>query len=128
MPSGRWFHSGSMYYYLCQENNLYVSCPRENVPMEGEKILMSQKQLQRFRVVGLVESGRITLEEAAVKIGVSPWTFGPILCQSSRGSQTTPEWLLEGVSPRPPHRQTSFNGPSGAHPSSPQKSIPCSGG
>jgi predicted DNA-binding protein (UPF0251 family) len=39
--------------------------------MKGEKILMSQKQLQRFRVVGLVESGRITLEEAAVKIGVS---------------------------------------------------------
>jgi len=39
--------------------------------MKGEKILMSQKQLQRFRVVGLVEIGRITLEEAAVKIGVS---------------------------------------------------------
>jgi len=39
--------------------------------MKGEKILMSQKQLQKFRVVGLVESGRITLEEAAVKIGVS---------------------------------------------------------
>ena len=32
---------------------------------------MSRKQLQGFRVVGLVESGRITLEEAAMKIGVS---------------------------------------------------------
>ena len=39
--------------------------------MKGEKILLSQKQLQRFRIVGLVESGRTSLEEAAVKIGVS---------------------------------------------------------
>jgi hypothetical protein len=39
--------------------------------MKGKKILMNQKQLQRFRVVGLVESGRITFEEAAVKIGAS---------------------------------------------------------
>src|SRR4030042_4126552 len=39
--------------------------------MKGEKIVMSQKQVQGLRVVGWVESGRITLEEAAVKIGVS---------------------------------------------------------
>ena len=56
-------------------------------------------------------------------LGYSPRTFGPILCQSSRGSQTAPEWLLEGVSPRPPHRQTSFHGASGAHPCPAQKSI-----
>jgi transposase len=39
--------------------------------MEGEKVLMSQRQLHRFRVVGFVESGRITLKEAAEKMGVS---------------------------------------------------------
>ena len=39
--------------------------------MKGDKVLLSEKQLQRFRVVGLVESGRMNLEEAAVKIGVS---------------------------------------------------------
>jgi len=39
--------------------------------MEGEKVLMSQRQLHRFRVVGFVESGRITLKEAAAKMGVS---------------------------------------------------------
>ena len=32
-----------------------MSCPRENVLMEGEKIELSQRQLQRFRVVGLRE-------------------------------------------------------------------------
>ena len=39
--------------------------------MEGEKILMSQRQLQRWHVMGLVEGGKITLGEAAKKIGVS---------------------------------------------------------
>ena len=29
--------------------------------MEGEKIFMSQRQLQRFEVMGLVEAGKITL-------------------------------------------------------------------
>jgi len=38
-----------------------MSCPRENVPMKGEKIELSQGQLQRFRVIELVEAGRITL-------------------------------------------------------------------
>jgi hypothetical protein len=32
--------------------------------MEGEKILMSQRQLQRWHVMGLVEGGKITLKEA----------------------------------------------------------------
>ena len=39
--------------------------------MEGEKILMSQRQLQRWHVMGLVEGGKITLKEAGEKIGVS---------------------------------------------------------
>jgi len=39
--------------------------------MEGEKILMSQRQLQRWHVMGLVEGGKITLKEAAKKTGVS---------------------------------------------------------
>jgi transposase len=39
--------------------------------MEGEKILMSQRQLQRYQVMGLVEAGKITLKEAADKIGLS---------------------------------------------------------
>ena len=39
--------------------------------MEGEKIELSQGQLQRFRVMGLVEVGRITLREAAGKLGLS---------------------------------------------------------
>jgi transposase len=39
--------------------------------MEGEKILMSQRQLQRLEVMGLVEAGKITLKEGAEKIGMS---------------------------------------------------------
>ncbi len=39
--------------------------------MEGEKIFMSQRQLQRFKVMSLVEAGKITLTEAAEKIGKS---------------------------------------------------------
>lgn len=39
--------------------------------MKGEKIELSQRQLQRFRVMGLVEVGRITLREAAGKMGLS---------------------------------------------------------
>jgi hypothetical protein len=39
--------------------------------MEGEKILVSQRQLQRFEVMGLVEAGKITLKEGAEKIGMS---------------------------------------------------------
>jgi len=33
--------------------------------MEGEKIFMNQKQLQRFQVMDLVEAGEMTLKEAA---------------------------------------------------------------
>jgi len=39
--------------------------------MEGDKITLSQKQLQRLRVMSLVEAGKITLKEAAEKIGRS---------------------------------------------------------
>ncbi len=39
--------------------------------MKGDKILMSQRQLQRYRVMSLVEAGKITLKEAAEKIGRS---------------------------------------------------------
>lgn len=40
-------------------------------PMKEEKILMSQRQLQRWQVMGLVEGGKITLKEAKEKIGLS---------------------------------------------------------
>jgi transposase len=39
--------------------------------METEKILMGQRQLQRWHVMKLVEVGKITLKEASEKIGVS---------------------------------------------------------
>ena len=39
--------------------------------METEKILMGQKQLQRWHLIKMVEVGKITLKEAGEKIGVS---------------------------------------------------------
>jgi transposase len=39
--------------------------------MKGDKITLSQRQLQRFRVMSLVGAGKITLKEAAEKIGRS---------------------------------------------------------
>lgn len=39
--------------------------------MEDEKIIMSQRQLQKFRLLQLVMVGKITLKEAAEKMGVS---------------------------------------------------------
>jgi len=39
--------------------------------MKGEEIELTQRQLQRFQVLGLVEVGEITLKEAAAKIGLS---------------------------------------------------------
>ena len=39
--------------------------------MDRDKIVMSQRQLQRWHVMGLVEAGKITLKEAGEKIGVS---------------------------------------------------------
>jgi len=38
--------------------------------MEGEKILLSQRQLQRWHLMKMVEVGKITLKEAGEKIGV----------------------------------------------------------
>ena len=38
--------------------------------MKGDNILMSQEQLQRLRVIGLVEAEKISLREAAEKMGV----------------------------------------------------------
>ncbi len=40
-------------------------------PMKGEKITLSQRQLQRYRVMSLVEAGKVRLKEAAEKIGRS---------------------------------------------------------
>ncbi len=40
-------------------------------PMKGEKIALSERQLQRYRAMSLVEAGKITLKEAAEKIGRS---------------------------------------------------------
>jgi transposase len=39
--------------------------------MKRDEIILSQRQLQRFRVISLVEAGKITLKEAAEKIGRS---------------------------------------------------------
>ena len=39
--------------------------------MEGDKIFMSQRQLQRYHALKLVEAGKLTLREAAEMIGVS---------------------------------------------------------
>ena len=39
--------------------------------MQGEKILMSQRELQRFKVMSFAEAGKITLKEAGEKMGVS---------------------------------------------------------
>ena len=39
--------------------------------MKGEKIELSQRQVQRFQVMSLVEAGKILLKEAAEKIGLS---------------------------------------------------------
>jgi hypothetical protein len=39
--------------------------------MEGDKILVSERQLQRFEVMGWVEGGKITLKEGGEKIGMS---------------------------------------------------------
>src|SRR5512135_2049117 len=39
--------------------------------MEQEKILMGQKQLQRWHLMKMVEGGKITLKEAGKRIGVS---------------------------------------------------------
>jgi hypothetical protein len=36
--------------------------------MEGEKILMSQRQLQRLEVMGLVEAAKITLKEGRKRL------------------------------------------------------------
>ncbi|MDP2969848.1 MAG: hypothetical protein Q8P64_11680 [Deltaproteobacteria bacterium] len=41
--------------------------------METEKILMGQKQLQRWHLMKMVEVGKITLNEAGEKIGVCYW-------------------------------------------------------
>jgi hypothetical protein len=40
-------------------------------PMEKEKILMWQKQLQRWHLMKMVEVGKVTLKEAGERIGVS---------------------------------------------------------
>jgi len=37
--------------------------------MEGEKLLVSPGQLQRWRVMGLVEVGKITCKEGTDKFG-----------------------------------------------------------
>jgi transposase len=39
--------------------------------MKGDQVLMSQKQLQRFRVMGLVEADNISLKDGAGKMGIS---------------------------------------------------------
>jgi hypothetical protein len=40
--------------------------------MEGKKILMSQRRLQRLEVMGLVEAGKMTLKEGRKDRDVLP--------------------------------------------------------
>ena len=42
-------------------------------PMEGDKILMSQRQLQKWHLMGLVEGAKVTLKEEGKKIDVICW-------------------------------------------------------
>jgi hypothetical protein len=53
--------------------------------MEGEKIFMSQRQLQRLEVMGLVEVGRMKLKEAAER---SPsWEYGSVESSNGEGGE-----------------------------------------
>ena len=53
--------------------------------MEGEKIFMSQRRLQRLGVMGLVEVGKMKLKEAAER---SPsWEYGEGVESSNEGGE-----------------------------------------
>jgi hypothetical protein len=39
--------------------------------MEGEKLLVSERQLHQWRILGLIEVGKIALKEAGEKVDVS---------------------------------------------------------
>ena len=54
-------------------------------PMKGDKITLSQGQLQRYRVMSLVEAGKITLKEAATFGGVG--SVGPTRLVGPAGRQ-----------------------------------------
>ncbi len=64
---------------------------------------MSQKQLQRFRVVGFVESGQISLQDAAKKMGVS-YRQAKRICK--RVGEKGPQGLIHGNVGRAPQNRT----------------------
>jgi transposase len=72
--------------------------------MEGEKILMGQRQLQRWHLMEMVEVGKITLKEAGEKIGVC-------YRQAKRIRRVLREkgmrGLIHGNTGRPSHRRLS---------------------
>jgi len=70
--------------------------------MKGDQVFMSQKQLQRFRVIGIVEEGGITLEEAAVKMAVSYRHAKRIL---KRVREKGAQGLIHGNTGRSPHNR-----------------------
>jgi len=61
-------------------------------PMEGEKLLMSQRQLQRLAVMGLVEAGKITLKEERKRWNSYRQTNG-----FGRGYKRKRERLVHGI-------------------------------
>lgn len=58
--------------------------------MEDEKIIMSQRQLQKFHLLQLVMVGKITLKEAAEKMGMS-------YCQTQRIKKAFKERGVRGL-------------------------------
>jgi len=89
--------------------------------MEGEKILMSQRQVQKLEVMGLVEAGKITLKEGAGKIGMScrqtKWIRKRVQEKRRKGliSDSRPETSTEQqatiLTQRRKGRQVGFQGP-----------------
>ena len=72
--------------------------------MEGEKILLSQRQLQRWHLMKMVEVGKITLKEAVEKIGVSYRQAKRILrALKEKGMRG----LIHGNAGRPSHHRLS---------------------
>jgi transposase len=72
--------------------------------MQGAKILMSQQQLQRYRIMGLVESGKLTLREAAEKMGLS-YRQAKRICKRVR--EKGAQGLLHGNAGRSPQHRIS---------------------
>jgi hypothetical protein len=69
--------------------------------MEGEKLFVSERQLHKWRIMGLVEVGKITVKEAGEKIGVS-YRQAKRIRRVSRDKGV--EGIIHGNTGRPSHR------------------------